>query len=168
MKKVIMNLVVFTAASLVFISCGTIMGKMSKVALVDAPRNLEAKADGENLEITKDLTVSNLKVGMNNDTYYDYFSPVVKLNKHKTVSLELSSGGSKGTVDLSPKFSGAYFFGNLFVTGLVLGTVVDVATKNHRQHMRYVDVPAILAGKPVSEWRSKHQLKKAIKKSARK
>ena len=60
-------------------SCGTITGRLSKVALVDAPRNLSATADGERVEISTDLTVSNLKVGTNRDTYYDYYSPIVKL-----------------------------------------------------------------------------------------
>ena len=147
-------------------SCGTITGRLSKVALVDAPRNLSASADGETVEIKSDLTVSNLKVGAKSDTYYDYYSPVVKLDKHKTVTLKLSSGSSSGSVDLTPKFSGNYLFGNLFLTGLT-GTLVDVVTGNHRQHIRFVDVPAVLAGKPMNEWRSKHQLKKAIKRSAK-
>lgn len=147
-------------------SCGTITGRLSKVALVDAPRNLSASADGESVEIKRDLTVSNLKVGTNGDTYNDYYSPVVKLDKHKTVTLQLSSGSSSGSVDLKPKFSGNYLLGNMFLTGLT-GTIIDVATGNHRQHVRFVDVPAVLAGKPMSEWRSKHQLKKAIKRSAK-
>ena len=147
-------------------SCGTITGRLSKVALVDAPRNLSATADGERVEISTDLTVSNLKVGTNRDTYYDYYSPIVKLDKHKTVTLKLSSSGSSGSVDLKSKFSGNYLLGNMFLTGLT-GTLVDVATGNHRQHIRFVDVPAVLAGKPMSEWRSKNQLKKAIKRSAK-
>lgn len=168
MKKTIFQLVVVSLLSVTMVSCGTIMGKMSKVALVDAPKDLQAKADGQRLEIKSDLTVSNLKVGMNGDTYNDYYSPVIKLNKRKTVALELSSGSTKGNVDLKPKFSGTYFLGNMFVTGLILGTAVDIATSNHRKHIRYIDVPAVLAGKPQSEWRSKSKLKKAIKKSAKK
>jgi hypothetical protein len=165
--KRITTLFSITAILTVFLtSCGTITGRLSKVALVDAPRNLSATADGERVDISRDLTVSNLKVGTNGDTYNDYYSPVVKLDKHKTVTLKLSSGGSSGSVDLKPKFSGNYLLGNLFLTGLT-GTLVDVATGNHRQHIRFIDVPAVLAGKPMREWRSKHQLKKAIKRSAK-
>jgi hypothetical protein len=134
--------------------------------LVDAPRNLSATADGERVDISRDLTVSNLKVGTNGDTYNDYYSPVVKLDKHKTVTLKLSSGSSSGSVDLTPQFSSNYLLANIFLTGFT-GTLVDVATGNHRQHIRFVDVPAVLAGKPMNEWRSKHQLKKAIKRSAK-
>jgi hypothetical protein len=167
MEKIIYKFFLLAVATTLLTSCGTIMGKMSKVALVDAPRNLEAKADGERLDIKNDLTVSTLSVGTNGDTYRDYYSPTVKLNKHKTVTLDLSSGNKTGTAELKPKFSGAYFLGNMFVTGLVLGTAIDVATHNHRKHIRYVDVPAVLAGKSQSEWRSKGQLKRAIKRKAK-
>lgn len=166
MKKATYNLLAGLAL-LSLASCGTISGRLSKVALVDCPRDLVAKADGERLDISSDLTISNLSPGMNRDTYTDYYSPVVKLDKHKTVSLELSSGSSSGSVEMKPKFSGPYFWGNLFITGLT-GMIIDVATGNHRQHRRFVDVPAVLAGKPISEWRSKSKLKKAIKRSARK
>ena len=167
MKKSVVSLAVITAMCTLFSSCGTIMGKMSKVALVGAPRDLVAKADGEKIDIKSDLSVSTLSVGTTGDTYTDYYSPIVKLNKHKTVTLELSSGSRSGSAALTPKFSGNYFFGNMFITGLVLGTAIDMATGNHRQHIRFVDVPAVLAGKPRSEWRSKHQLKRAIKRSAK-
>lgn len=166
MKRISQNLSMTAVLLVLLSSCGTITGRLSKVALVDAPHNLSATADGERVEISRDLTVSNLKVGSNGDTYNDYYSPIVKLDKHKTVTLQLSSSGSSGSVDLKPKFSGNYLLGNMFLTGLT-GTVVDVATGNHRQHIRFVDVPAVLAGKPMSEWRSKHQLKKAIKRSAK-
>ena len=168
MKQAIKLLISVTVASGIFTSCGTILGKTSKVALVDAPLNLEARADGESLDIKRDLTVSTLSVGMNRDTYTDYYSPVVRLDKRKTVNLELRSGSRSGSADLTPKFSGNYFLGNMFVTGLVLGTAIDLATKSHKQHIRFVDVPAMLEGKPQSEWRSKRKLKKAIKKSAKK
>lgn len=36
-----------------------------------------------------------------------------------------------------------------------------------KEYRPFVDLKAVLAGKPVSEWRSKSKLKKAIKKSAR-
>lgn len=167
MQKIILNICAVTIASLTLISCGTIAGKMSKVVMVDAPRNLIAKADGEKLDINYELSVSTLKVGSSGDTYTDYYSPTVKLNKSKTVTLDLSSGNQNGTTELKPKFSGNYFLGNLFITGLVLGTAIDMATGNHRQHIRFVDVPAVLAGKPQSEWRSKKKLKKAIKRKAK-
>lgn len=167
MKKTFLNLIALFAAGIIFNSCGTIMGKMSKVNLVGAPSNLHAKADGEDLKIQNDLALSRLKEGMNSSTYIDYYTPTVKLNKHKPVILELSSGNSEGSVELKPKFSGTYLLGNIFVTGVVLGTAVDVATGNHKKHVRFVDVPAVLAGKPQSEWRSKHQLKRAIKKGAK-
>lgn len=167
-EKSIFNLLLLSVIVYSVSSCGTIMGKMNKVTLVDAPSNLTAKADGETVDIKTDLSVSTLKVGTNADTYTDYYAPTIKLNKHKTVDLQLSFGSSNGTVNLSPKFSGGYFLGNMFFFGLITGTIVDVATGNHRKHIRFVDVPAVLAGKPQSEWRSKSQLKKAIKKSARK
>jgi hypothetical protein len=167
MKQAILQFLTGTVISVLFISCGTISGKMSKVALVDAPRNIQAKANGERVDVEQAQTVSTLKVGSSGDTYTNYYSPVVKLSKKEKVTLELSSGSNNGSVDLTPKFSGSYLVGNMFVTGLVLGTAIDVATGNHKKHIRFVDVPAVLAGKPQSEWRSKGKLKKAIKKSAK-
>lgn len=153
--------------TLIFISsCGTISGRLSKVTLVDAPRDLEATADGEILEINNDLAISNISVGMNSDTYNNYYAPTIKLDKHKTVTLSLSSGNSNGSTEMKPRFSSAYFWGNFFLTGMT-GILIDVVTGNHRQHRRFIDVPAILAGKPVKEWRSKSKLKRAIKRSAK-
>lgn len=149
-----------------FASCGTITGKFSKVALVDCPRNLEAYADGERIEINNELTISKLNPGMNGDTYVDYYSPAIKLNKQKRVTLQLTSGNNNGIIEMKPHFSGAYFLSNLFLTG-TFGTILDIATNNHRIHRRFIDVPAILANKPIREWRSKSKLKRAIKRSAR-
>lgn len=162
------------ATGILLNSCGTIMGKRSKVALVGAPTNLIAKADGEGLEIKNETALSRLSetestlgnIKTTTSTYSDYYSPTVRLNKQKKVLLELASGNDKGSVELNPKFSPNYFLLNLFLTG-PLGIIVDVVTKNQKQHTRFVDVPAVLAGKPKSEWRSKHKLKKAIKRGGK-
>ncbi len=165
MKKVFFHLVLILTISATLVSCGTISGKMSKVTLVDAPKNLVAKADGETVDIKSEMTLSQMSI--DNSRVTEYYAPVVKLNKRKKISLELSSGGTNGTAELTPKFSGAYFLGNMFTSGIILGTAIDMATASHRKHVRFVDVPAVLAGKPKSEWRGKHQLKRAIKKSAK-
>lgn len=162
-----LNFIYLLSIAVLFSSCGTISGRLSKVTLVDAPRGLEAKADGDGLDISSEVAISNLSVGMNADTYTNYYAQTVKLDKHKTVTLDLSSGNLNGSVEMKPRFSSAYFFGNFFFTGLT-GILIDVATGNHRQHRRFIDVPAILAGKPINEWRSKSKLKRAIKRSAKK
>ena len=137
------------------------------MALVDAPKGLQVYANGEAVDIKWEETVSTMKIGSKGDTRTSYSSPVVKLNKKDKVTLKLVSGSSSEELQLKRKGHSGYFWGNFFFTGLT-GFVVDGVTGNGKaQHPNYIDVPALLAGKPISEWRSKSQLKKAIKKSGK-
>lgn len=166
MKKAIAYFVFAIGAMTLFSSCGTIMGTRSKVHLVNSPSNLVVKADGEAVPIKMDAAMA--RAPMYSNYIITYYVPTVKINKKKPVELELISGEKSGKTISTPKFSGAYFMGNMFVGGLISGVAIDLATKSHKQHPRFIDVPAVLDGKPKEEWRSKRKLKKEIKSISKK
>lgn len=165
MKKISLPLIALAAVSFMLTSCGTIAGSKAQIALVEAPRGVSVKANGETVDIKYEETVSTMKVGSNGDTRNSYSSPVIKVPRNKAQTIEISAGSQKGTVVTKPKVDGNIVILDLF-TGF--GLFVDIATGNlKKQNPRFIDVPAVLAGKPQSEWRSQRKLKKAIKKSAR-
>lgn len=161
MKNAVAYFVLAMGLMTLFSSCGTIMGARSRVHLVNSPQNLVVKADGEIVK-TK-MEVALVRSPMYSNTIIWYYVPTVKINKRKPVELELISGDRSGTTVSTPKFSSEYFFGNLFLTGLIPGLALDIATNSHKQHPLYIDVPAVLEGKPREEWMSKRKLKKEIK-----
>lgn len=148
-------------------SCGTIVGSKAQVALVDAPRNLEVTANGQKVDIKMEETVSTMKISNSGDTRTSYSSPVIKVPKKNSQTLVLSAGSKSGTVETKPKANGAVIVSDIFLFGGV-GLVIDLVTGNHKkQTPKFIDVPAVLAGKPMSEWRSQSKLKKAIKQRAK-
>lgn len=166
MKKLFASSLGIFSLLFILVSCGTISGSTSRVALVDAPSGMQVYANGVPVDIKWEETVSTMKIGSGGDTRTSYSSPVVKLSKKDKVTLKLVSGSNSEELQLKRKGHSGYFWGNLFFTGLT-GFIVDGVTGNGKtQHPNYIDVPALLAGKPVAEWRSKAQLKKAIKNSA--
>jgi hypothetical protein len=105
-----------------------------------------------------------MKISNSGDTRTSYSSPVIKLPRKSAQTIELISGSKKGTFETKPKVDGNLVLLNMF-TGI--GLIIDIATGNiKKQSPKFIDVPAVLAGKPQSEWRSQSKLKKAIKKSA--
>lgn len=167
MKKTIQNLFALTTLACMITSCGTIVGPKAQVALVDAPSGISVKANGERVDVNYEETVSSMKVGMNSDTRTSYSSPVIKVPKKTAQTIELSAGGKNGSFDTKPKGDGSVILADIFLFGGI-GLIVDLVTGNiKKQTPKFIDVPAVLAGKPQSEWRSQSQLKKAIKKSAR-
>lgn len=167
MKKTILHLTAIISVTMSITSCGTIVGSKAQVALVDAPSNLQVTANGERVQIKMEETVSTMKISNSGDTRTSYSSPVIKVPKKKAQTIVLTSGSNSGTIETKPKANGAVIVSDIFLFGGV-GLIVDFITGNHKkQTPKYIDVPAVLAGKPQSEWRSQSKLKKAIKNNVR-
>ncbi len=169
MKKLVGSICIL-AIVIFFASCGTIAGALSKgkrpVFLIDVPKDLVVKVNGKELDIELEAFASG-GVGNVTNTYY---APAIQMPYKHPATIQLSSAamGKSGTLDLKPKNQSAIFWGNVIIAPIV-GHIIDAVTKNNKTLTpRYIDVPAALAGKPKSEWRSKGKLKRLSKHKGRK
>lgn len=158
----LLSIIIFTSG------CGTIAGTITKgkrpVFLIDVPKDAVVNVDGKKLDMEMEAFASG-GVGNVTNTYY---APSVKLPYKHNTTIEISSMGRTGIVDLKPTNQSAIFWGNLLFAPIV-GHIIDGVTKNNKTlGPRYVDVAAVLAGKKPSEWRSKSKLKKMSKQQGRK
>lgn len=168
MKKFTVSILIL-ATLFSITSCGTIAGAITKgkrpVYLIDAPKDLTVKVNGQEQDISSELFASHSDIGASRTV--DFYTAAVNLPYKKKMNMQLSTSGGAGSVDLKPKSQSAIFWANLIFAPIV-GHIIDAVTKNNKTlGPRYIDVPAVLAGKPKSDWRSKSQLKKYAKKKGR-
>ncbi len=146
-----------------FSSCATLFStREAPVIMVDAPRDLSVKDDGLSLSL-KRLVSSSFEGSSTKTTFY---APGVGLDKKvKYHKLTLTSGGVSKDIDVKLRASAGFIFLDLFFTGPI-GIAVDASTKKWRKAAkRHIDVPAVLNG---TKSRSQGQLKRAVRRSARK
>jgi|GEM_PF-4193639 len=153
-----------------FSSCGTILNASKKgkteVFLIDAPSDLQVSSGGERLSIGSDVFAAS---GRTNGSVA-YYTSSVKLPRKKRASLELYSPGSgkRATVELKPKVWGKIVVVDALLTG-GFGWLIDIPTGNILTlKPRLIDVPAAMAGKPRSKWRSQGKLKRVTKRHIKK
>lgn len=151
-------------------SCGTIAGAITggkrPCFLVNAPKDVEVKLDGETLDISSELFAST---SFGNVTS-DYYAAAVKMPYKKPVTIYISSPslGKSASLDLKPKGSGAIFWGNVFLAAGV-GHIIDAVTHNNKMlQPKYIDVASALNNIPVKDWSSQGKLKRSSKKAAKK
>lgn len=151
-------------------SCGTIAGAITggkrPSFLVNAPKDVQVKLNGETLDISSELFASS---SFGNVTR-DYYAAAVKMPYKKPVTIDLSSAslGKSATLDLKPKSSGAIFWGNIFLMPIA-GHIIDAVTHNNKMlQPKYIDVEKALNNVPVKDWPSQGKLKHLSKKAAKK
>lgn len=149
-------------------SCGTILNASKKgkteVFLIDAPGDLSVSSNGEHLSMESDIFAANGKT--NGATAF--YTKCVRLPRKKKATLTLSSGGKTATVALKPKVWGKIAVVDALLTA-GFGWLIDIPTGNILTlKPRLIDVPAALAGKPRSQWRSQGKLKRQTKRKIKK
>ncbi len=168
--KTPITLILIIAISFAISSCGTIAGAVTcgkrHFYLIDAPSDLEVSFGGEDQIITSELFASTSLANVTRD----YYTAAVKIPyKNKgDLSLHSTDLGQSAKIEVEPKRLGAIFWGNLIFAPIV-GHIIDGVTDNNKTaNPRYIDVPAALAGKSKSEWRSQGKLKQHSKQKAKK
>ncbi len=149
-------------------SCGTILNAKKKgkteVFLIDAPAGLSVSSNGENLSIESDIFAATGK----EHGAIEYHTNCVRLPRKKKATITLSAGGKTATVALKPKVWGKIVVVDALLTAGI-GWWVDIPTGNILTlKPRLIDVPAALAGKPKSQWRSQGKLKRQEKRRIKK
>ena len=154
---------IIIAASFFATGCATICApKNSSVVLFDSPKDLVVTENGNNVPIEQVLgDAKNHGMSGYAGSYTTYFyTSGIKLDRRHSHTLEFSSAGKKGTLELKPKVHGGYIFLDLFTFG-PLGIAIDAATGKWKVLRRHnVDVTAVLNHQ---EMRSPRQLKKSLR-----
>lgn len=151
-------------------SCGTIAGAITggkrPSFLVNAPKDVTVKLNGETLDITSELFASNVA----GNATRDYYAAAVKMPYKKALTIQLSSAsaGKSTTLDLKPKGISAIFWGNILIAPIV-GHIIDGVTNNNKMlQPKYIDVQSALNNIPVKDWPSQGKLKRISKSAAKK
>lgn len=151
-------------------SCGTVGSALSggkrPSFLVNAPKDVVVKLNGEKLDISSELFATG---GIGN-VDKSYYTAAVNIPFKNPVSIQVSSAseGKSSTLDLKPKGSTAIFFGNLIFAPIV-GHLIDAVTKNNKiLEPKYIDVASVLNNVPLKDWPSQGKLKRLSKKDASK
>lgn len=174
--NLILNVMLAGCVVLSFSSCGTILsgatGGKRPVFMMMAPDDLEVKANGIPVDLTKEVYASYENSGGTTGigTTNSFYTKGARLPFKKDQVLELSSKstGQKASVTLESKGKGGIILMDLFLTGAA-GLLVDIPTGNHKiLKPNYVDVESALAGKPVKDWRGSGSLKVAQNKKIKK
>jgi hypothetical protein len=150
-------------------SCGTffnaLAGGKRPTMLVNGPKDFVVKLNGEEQNITSESFAGG-GIGNVDVTYY---GAAVNLPFKKPLTVEISSmlENKTGSVNLTPKNSGAIFFLNL-ITFPIVGHIIDGVTKNNKVlQPKYVDVNSVLNNVPMKDWPSQGQLKRISKSKAK-
>ncbi|GAA4462430.1 hypothetical protein GCM10023093_09020 [Nemorincola caseinilytica] len=151
-------------------SCATIVNASKKgkteVFLIDAPGDIQASSNGQSLSKTSEVFAAN---GRTNGAVA-FYTTAVMLPRKKRATLELysPSTGQKATVALKPKLWGKMVIADALLTAGI-GWLIDGPTGNLLTlKPRLIDVPAAMAGKPRSKWRSQGKLKRQTKRGIKK
>lgn len=160
------NLILLAAAAFFMASlnsCGTILNAKKKgkteVFLIGAPSDLSVSSNGQHLSIESDIFAANGK----EHGATAFYTSCVRLPRKKKATLTLSSGGKTAQVVVRPKVWGKIVVVDALLTAGI-GWWIDIPTGNILTlKPRLIDVPAALAGKPRSKWRSQGKLKRQQK-----
>lgn len=171
-KKAFLKLLVASSivasSLLVFTSCGTIAGAITKGKrpsfLVNAPQNVAVKQDGKELDVALDLFAVTEGYGQS----LNFYTSAIKLPYKNATTLEITSGNRSGTVDLIPKGNRGIFWGNLIFAPIV-GHIIDGVTHNSKSlQPRYIDVEGVLNHVAVKDWPRQKKLKRIEKRKIKK
>lgn len=136
-------------AMLLLSSCGSIlMGVKKPLIMVDAPKDLQVKNKhtGEQLAVESVQWGGKRSAASNTATFY--YAPGVRFKPHRATMLELSTGEGAVTVPIGKKNMTGILILDIAISWGVFA-IIDLANGGVRRHRpRYVDVPAVLAGRP--------------------
>lgn len=146
-----------------FCSCGSIAGALTKgkrpAFIVNAPQDVVIRQDGKELDIDLELFAVTQGYGQS----LNYYTSAIKLPYKQAVTLDISSGGKSGSVDMKPKGNRAIFWGNLIFAPIV-GHIIDGVTDNNKSlQPRYIDVESVLNHVPLKDWPRQKKLKRIEK-----
>lgn len=169
MRLLALSITAFIAIT--FSSCGTvsnaITGGKRPSFIVNAPKDVVLKLNGQELPIEKELFASSSNIGAT--ATRNFYTAAVNIPYKKPITLEISSpsSGKTATINLKPKRQSAIFWGNLIFFPLV-GHIIDGVTNNNKVLTpRYIDVSSVLNNVAFKDWPSQGKLKRMEKSKAK-
>jgi len=170
-KSVIKSFVVLSLAAtglLAMSSCGSITGAITKGKrpsfIVNSPKDVTITKDGKELDVALELFAVTEGYGQS----LNFYTSAIKLPYKEATTLEITSGGRTGTVELKPKGTRSIFWLNLIFAPIV-GHIIDGVTKNNKSlQPRYIDVESVLNHVPVQDWPRQKKLKRIEKRKIKK
>lgn len=149
-------------------SCGSVAGALTKGKrpsyIVNSPADVVIKQNGKELDVALELFAITEGYGQT----LNFYTSAIKLPYKDAVTLQISSGGKTGSVELKPKGNRSIFWGNLIFAPIV-GHIIDGVTKNNKSlQPRYIDVESVLNNVPLKDWPRQKKLKRLEKRKIKK